>query len=329
MRFETKILITFFSLYVISVSLFNLFIAYNLVNQYEKEVAEKAKRIVDRSIQGYTVEVPPYLRIEREDDRLRINKDFAPLTFYKGSLIFIKKNYIYSKVINFLRSLFLAETAVMIFITGVFYLFISRAYRREQEYRNILTITLLAFSHRMGNFLASLKLALETSINPQKTVQKIDRIKRLTTLLEEDFAKNSRLLNSLFKGYGIEKENVDILSQIREIVFDLKKRHRHKILRLTYDKTRSFSIKTNPFLLKMLLQILLENSFKYSENKIRIKLSGSRKKICLFISNDVVPERIHGSGIGLEIARYIVKSLKIGLKTKATKTRYMVLLELS
>ncbi len=329
MRFELKVVGTVLIFLAVAFSALNTVLFFSLIEEYESETIRYSRPIVDALTEGYEVDTPPHILIsnERLADRW---KEYDLITLYRGMFVYVKRGYFYDKAKSFMISTFLTEVLITLIITGTFYLLLSKFYRSEKRYRDLLGIILLASAHRMGNFLSSLKLSLEIlkkESHGAKNEEKIKKLARQADLLEEDFKKNLKTLNSIMDK-NVPNENISLLRTVREITFHYKKRYPDKLVYIKGRNKDEFQIKTNPALLQNLVDILIENAFMHSSRVIKLRLKNSRNKICLLITNDILDERSSGSGIGLEIARYLTKLLGAHIYQNARGKRFKTLITL-
>ncbi len=310
MRFELKVVATVLIFLSISFSILNAVLFFNLVQEYESQTIRYSRPLVDAMIEGKEIEVPTHLLISSE--RIAdIWNEYDLITLYKGMFVYVKKGYFYEIAKRFMLSTFLTEVLITLLITGTFYILLSKFYKSEKQYRALLGIILLASAHRMGNFLSSLKLSLEMLNRESIGTKSEERIKKLTRqagLLEEDFKKNLHILNAIMDR-STSPEEVDLLRTVREITFTYKKRFPDRLVYIKANQNGKFKVKTNRALLYNLIDIIIENSFVHSSKVIRLRLRESGSRICLMLTNDIQKERTSGSGIGLEIARYLTKLL--------------------
>jgi hypothetical protein len=85
-------------------------------------------------------------------------------------------------------------------------------------------------------------------------------------------------------------------------------------LRKRFFKIKAFKSFKNRSDIEAIIQIILENAFKYSENKVYIKIYKSN----LIIKNDIKNEIESGSGLGLLIVEELSKlnNLKVIKRVK-------------
>ena len=329
MRFELKVVATVLIFLSISFSILNAVLFFNLIQEYESQTIRYSRPLVDAILEGKDIEIPAHLLITSERLADRWN-EYDLITLYKGMFVYVKKGYFYEIAKRFMLSTFLTEVLITLLITGTFYILLSKFYKSEKRYRELLGIILLASAHRMGNFLSSLKLSLEMLKRESKGTRNEERIKKLTRqagLLEEDFKKNLQTLNSIMDR-SKPSEEVDLLRTVREITFHYKKRFPDRLVYVKAPQNGSFTVKANRALLYNLIDILIENAFVHSSKVIRLRVRSGPNRICLMITNDIREERTSGSGIGLEIAEYLTKLLKAGLSQNIKSGRFKTLITL-
>ena len=329
MRFELKVVATVLIFLSISFSILNAVLFFNLVQEYESQTIRYSKPLVDALLEGREVEVPAHILITGERLANRWN-DYDLITLYKGMFVYVKKGYFYEITKRFMLSTFLTEVLITLLVTGTFYILLSKFYKSEKSYRDLLGIILLASAHRMGNFLSSLKLSLEMLNRESIGTKSEERIKKLTRqagLLEEDFKKNLHILNSIMDR-STNPEEIDMLRTVREITFQYKKRFPERLVYVKANQNGKFKVKANRALLYNLIDILIENAFVHSSKVIRLRLRDAGSRVCLLIANDIKEERTSGSGIGLEIAEYLTNLLNAKLNQNLRGAMFKTLLTL-
>ena len=329
MRFELKVVATVLLFLSVAFSILNAVLFISLSQEHEGDIIRYSRPLVDAIIEGTKVEVPAHILItsERLADRW---EEYDLITLYRGMFVYVKKGYSYEKTRQFMVSIFVTEILITLIITATFYILLSKFYSSEKRYRDLLGIILLASAHRMGNFLSSIKLSLETfkkELKDTRGEEKLNKLSRQVGLLEEDFKKNLQILNSILDR-STSLEEVDVLSMVREISFHYKKRYPGKLLYIKTSRNGQFRLKTDRALLNNLIDILIENAFLHSAKEIKIRLRKSKGKVCILITNDIKEGRMSGSGIGLEIADYISKLLKVNIHQNIKNSRFKTLLTL-
>lgn len=193
----------------------------------------------------------------------------------------------------------------------LFYLILSRHSEKEKKYREFLEVTILALSHKFGNFLSAMKVNVE--------ITKSSKSERALKNMEEYLTKMQEEINSLIEILKRAKEENIKIVNIRDTIeqtikmLDIKERTVRKELQNQW-------IEADVNILENILFILLHNSYKYSKNFIHIKMIEGKT---LVIRNDI-QHRIGGSGIGITIAERLCQLSGWKFKIRTSKKYFNV-----
>ena len=175
--------------------------------------------------------------------------------------------------------------------------------------KDYLEIVLLVISHKLGNFLSIQKINLEI-IKEKCNLNAVNRLNYAFDFIERDFKLTLNILKNI--------ENIDFQGDkvnVKDLIEDILRNFDLKYVKL---KLKNISIKTNKNDLENLLYILIENSIKYSKNKIYIRMCLNERKLLIAIKNDI-GHVITGRGLGLELAKFLAKKNNWKLYTKSKK----------
>jgi signal transduction histidine kinase len=192
-------------------------------------------------------------------------------------------------------------------IISIYYL-TSIYLKKEERYKQFLQLMILSISHKLGNKISSLNINLEL-IKSSCNNQAVNRLEKSLISLNEDL---KTLLNT-FKKLQFERKEEEERFRVDELVLKLLEEFKpfEKKVFLKLKPLKSFKNRSD---IEAIIQIILENAFKYSENKVYIKIYKSN----LIIKNDIKNEIESGSGLGLLIVEELSKlnNLKVIKRVK-------------
>ena len=197
-------------------------------------------------------------------------------------------------------------------IISIYYL-TSIYLKKEERYKQFLQLMILSISHKFGNKISSLNINLEL-IKSICNNQAVDRLEKSLTSLNEDL---KTLLNT-FKKLQFERKEEEKF-KADELVLKLLEEFK-PFEKKVFLKLKPLKSSKNRSDIEAIIQIILENAFKYSENKVYIKIYKSN----LIIKNDIKNEIESGSGLGLLIVEGLSKlnNLKV---IKRVKVKYFTI----
>ena len=206
----------------------------------------------------------------------------------------------YSKMVILWETFLVFGSIILIYYLTSIYL------KKEERYKQFLQLMILSISHKLGNKISSLNINLEL-IKSICNNQAVNRLEKSLTSLNEDL---KTLLNT-FKKLQFERkeeERFRVDELVLKLLEEFKPFEKKVFLKL---KPLSFKNRSD---IEAIIQIILENAFKYSENKVYIKIY----KTNLIIKNDIKNEIESGSGLGLLIVEGLSKlnNLKVIKRVK-------------
>lgn len=231
--------------------------------------------------------------------------------------------FVPAQILEILKRLFfhllLWELVLAIAISYVFFkLFYSYVLQKE-EFDEFLTILFQSISHKFGNWLSAQKINL-ILVKENQDIEAIECMQKSIDFMEKDLRQILQVVSTFQSGkYSIE--NIDVAKLITDIIKELTPLYFKNI------KIHLQSIKINALKveIKLMLFLLLENAFKYSQNKIFIR-TGKFKKKYFFVSNDINDNISSGSGLGLFLVKKIVKKRNIYFRVKQENGRFLALI---
>ena len=230
-------------------------------------------------------------------------------------------------------------------ITLVFYLILSKQEKDKIEFFHVM-------AHRFRSPITIIKWYLELSANESieglndKQKEYFLEIRKASERLNETIDSLIVLLQMQSHKLIIKKETVDIKNLIGQIIQGLQfKIERHRLhLQEIYPKDHEMTIQTDPKLLSIVLQNLIENSVKYTpENgNLIVKIDFLNKKLSIEIKDSGcgIPKQKRSSilaesvsskdmSFSLYLVRLILKEMKANINFKSEEnvgTTFSVLL---
>ncbi len=316
MKFETKVLLSFIATIVAGFSIVNFLSVVYLKLLIDEQLNKEIKYIHKLYKFNPNIKLPEYILISREPN----TPNGYEIIDYTGEyFIFVKKDHIQGKLKNFSLFLFLWESVFIVALVLTFYRVIWVYLKKEQNMKDMFRILLLAFTHRLGNFLSIQRINLELL----EETKAVDRLKSNLKKLNTEYEKLLTSIVKIQEGSGLGKERINLRERISDIV---DREVRGRDIRLILD-LRDAYVSLNPLYTDILLSSLVENSFKYAQTYVHIKLCLSKKgKPVLIIRNDFRSVQEGGTGIGLQIVRFVSQKLGVSLRYKIKKT-FTVILE--
>ena len=316
---ETRIVLLIFLMLTLSQSLLSIYIYSKVRDMLIDHLHTQAKVL---STVGGSPAVP-YMKTGNSPNP----PDGFTLFSYTGNkYIYLKEEYIYRSLKGILSDILVIQIITTLSFTLLLYYLLRLFIRREREKAEFIKLLHLITSHRMGNYLSSIKVNLEL-LRESYSPKALERMLRITEFLELNHRKNLRILNDLVQAEELRRktEQIKLKNLIEKTCNSLKSLNPDRNIRI-YGK--DIALSANPTLLGSLIELLLENAFKYSRSQIRVKLCITEIKPLLIIRNDLEGDVARGSGIGLQVAGYMSKLLGAKLKTRVKKNHYLTLLVL-
>ncbi len=224
---------------------------------------------------------------------------------------------------NFLIVL-LSFELVFVFSVSLVFLQLLKQYTDEKAAtQNFFELLLEIISHKLGNFIAGQKvnMALIDTPGSQKTVA---RMKKSILLMEQDLADLLSTLSAIRENtlrFGLKID----LSELIE-----RERQKYQCGLNVRDKDKEVVIGGPGYKLKkaehaFIIGLLLENAFKYSSKKVRIRAGHFRDRAYFFVSNDIARDRSGGLGTGLTIVSHICGKHNCTFKLGNSKKNFRAL----
>ncbi len=228
-------------------------------------------------------------------------------------------NYSESLLKEFTKNFFLWELAFVISVVYIFYRFVYIYIKQKRETQQIFRIILQAISHKFGNFLSIQKINIQLLDN--KNSETVRRLQNSIYLIESDLYQIISILKN-FESQDLRQRPIEISEIIRNL---LQKNIYNKDLKL-FLRLHDVKVKSISLIIETILSLLIENAFKYANQKIAIRTGIYQKNVYVYISNDIKPVISPGSGLGLKIAHLLGEKSGARLISKSRQTLYQVLL---
>ncbi len=209
-------------------------------------------------------------------------------------------------------------------ISGVF--FIHRLFnvhlKHKRETQEIFKGLFQAVSHRFGNFLATQKVII-TLLTNNPHPEAIKRLEQNVSLMERDFLQLVAVLKN-FESTPFVRKRVKLSEIVYQVVEELESTLYSKEYRIKI--TGDCSLNVEPLLLKTVINLLLDNSFRYGKKEIYIRCGRTKGQVYCFISNDIKPSSPKGTGLGLKLSRYFANLTGGSISTREKKERFSTLI---
>ena len=321
LNFETKVLLIFVAVLTFGLSMINVvsFLFYKLYLQ--QSIQEKVQILYLLSKNNKSYKAPGYLLIT---NRFIFNDKYE-LIYYnhlEDKYVYLLKSYVNNKLKNFAQLLIVWDFVLIISLISILYFTIGRYLKKEIETKKYLETVLLAVSHKLGNFLSIQKINLEI-IENKCSIHAVKRLKQVFNTVEKDFKFTTEILKKISSGEKNYKE-IYIDRFIKEIVSNFSEILGTKKVKL---RLKPIKLKLNYDDMKNLIYILIENAVFHSMEKIYIKICEDRKYVYFFIKNDISLNFKGGSGVGLEIAKFLAEREGIDLIIR-TKKNFLTVLKI-
>ena len=295
MSFQTKLFIIFAVVIVLIFSVINFVTLYFFKEEQQRHFEETLSL---------------YQKIFEKDKNYPL-----PLHIKRyGEELIIDQNYLDERFKKYTKTVLLWESLLVVVLMFLFYRILSTLSKKEIEYEEFLKLLIFVISHKIGNFLSVMETNLEIlKIKPENRV--IERIQNSCNILNEEITKTIQTVKKL-PSYKSKKQSVNLKDIVLEILKQFEPKH---ILKLSL---QDIFVNLDRVAIETILFLIFDNAFKYSKNKIHIKLC--HKGIA--VRNDFA-ELGKGSGVGLQIVEYLAKKSGYTLKYRAKGEHFLLTLK--
>ena len=295
MSFQTKLFITFAIVVVLIFSVIN-FITLYFFNEEQQRYFEETLSL--------------YQKIFEKD------KNY-PLPLYikrYGNELIVDKNYIDERFKKYAKTVLLWESLLVLLLMYIFYRLLVAISKKEIEYEEFLKLLIFVMSHKIGNFLSVMKTNIEIlKIKPESRI--IERLHKSCNILNEEITKTIETVKKL-PAFRKDTKEINLKEILTKIISKFETRK--KIILSLKDSLT----KTNEETIEIILFLIIDNAFKYSNSKIHIK----NFKKCIAVRNDIA-ESDKGSGVGLQIVDYLAKKSGYTVKYRAKGEHFILILK--
>ncbi|ODA45003.1 sensor histidine kinase [Thermodesulfovibrio sp. N1] len=232
---------------------------------------------------------------------------------YDKELI-IDQNYIDDRFKKYAKTVLLWESLLVLLLMYLFYRVLVAISKKEIEYEEFLKLLIFVMSHKIGNFLSVMKTNLEIlRIKPENRI--IERLHTSCNILNEEITKTIETVKKL-PAFRKDIKEINLKEILTKIISKFETRK--KIILSLKDSLT----KANEETIEIILFLIIDNAFKYSNSKIHIKIF----KKFLAVRNDIA-ESDKGSGVGLQIVDYLAKKSGYTIKYRAKGEHFLLTLK--
>ncbi len=323
LSFRKKIFLYFFVSLFIGFAVINFVSLKFLKDRLEENLKNDIHLIEKLAEKDKLEETHPFIKFSKTPID---NNEFEIVKKTDKGFILVKKDYIKNQLREFFLTIITWEIILIVVLSFIVYKIISFSIKKEEDIKETLEVFVLAFTHKLKNFLGIQKVNIEI-LKMSCQNKALTRLEKAYILMEKDFEILIQTLKALreFKEH-IEEINIKTITE--EVIKELEKVYPEKSIFIKLD---DFKVKADKKDIKNILFVILENSFKYSKKNIFVV--GKREAeenqkgydYILEVRNDI-DFREKGSGVGLEIAKFLAKKYGWELEGKLNvyKTRYIV-----
>lgn len=311
MRFETKLLILLVIALIVGFSIINITSVVYTRNLIEDSLVKEAYLYSKLLLYNRGERYPEYFFISEEP----VLKEGYKIIAYTGRhYVSVKDEYVKDKLSSYITFMLFWEASIIVVLLMVFYYTNYRYLKRERTNRELLSLVLMALTHRLGNFLAVHRVNVELITQPKLQ----QRLKKSISILENTYNSAIETMEALRAGQEEPREYIDLSHMLLETAV-LYGDMTDKSIRLQVNS--GVRVRANPTYIRMLVDTLIDNAIKYSAGRVYIRLLRYKGRSILIVRNDIAErENITGSGMGLKIAKYICEQLNFKIKIKTRKT---------
>ncbi len=314
MKFETKTFIYFLAILIIGLSIINSISIFYFKLNFEQELSNEAKLVGELVNLNPNTELPFYFKYS---EKFELDPDYEIILKTNSGYIYVNKIYKYSKIKSYALILFLWESALVLLLIYLFYITVLRYLKKEEETKKFLELFILALTHKLGNFLSIQKLNLELIKTKCGNLKALERLEKSYQFMEKDFNLSLKVLKNI-KNIDNQKKLINLKDIIENILKQFETELEEKDLKL---RLKDAYVRINETDAENIFFNLIENSIKYSENKIYIRIFKTKKNICVAVKNDIGASE-KGSGVGELIINYLVGKYG-GKYIKKVKKEYL------
>ncbi|HHW20911.1 hypothetical protein [Thermodesulfovibrio thiophilus] len=295
MSFQTRLFITLVVAVVTALTVINFVTLYFFIEQQQRNEKEI---------------IAVYQEI------LKLNKTYplpAHIKNYQNELM-MDRSYAYQRLKEYSKTLLIWESILVLILLFLFYRVLIVMVKKERETEDFLTLLIFVLSHKIGNFISVIKTNIEIlKIKPDQAI--FDRLCSQCNLLNDEIKKTMDTIKKLpFLSKNREKVNVKQM-----LLNTVSKFYTEQTVRIT---ARDVFLETNPETFETIIFLLLDNSFKYADSKVHIKIFNN----AIAIRNDI-SDVSKGAGVGLQIVNFLSKKIGLNFKYRAKTDHFLALID--
>ena len=316
---KTKILIYFTVALTFGFFIINIVSFFYIKNYIDKNLEKDIEIYKKIYIYKDKRKLIPYLHITDKRENV---EDTDIVGKIDDKYIVVDRKKLYERLIHYIITLFLWEIFIMVLVLTLANKLVQSTIDKEKEIKGILEVFILAFTHKLKNFLGIQKVNVEIlkiAFNKKALI----RLEKAYLLMEKDFEILIQALKSL-REFREKREELDIKKIFEEIVKELASIYPEKSILL---QLKSFIVKADEKDVKNILFVILENAFKYSEKRIFVTYSDDKNFYTIKVSNDIYFQE-KGTGVGLEIAKFLAKKYNWEIQNEAKENEYVLYLKI-
>ncbi len=258
--------------------------------------------------------LPKHIKITRHYGKI---DNFQLFGGYNGHFVYFSKDYMKRDMDKFVFTLILWEFALSFLLIVMVYTVLRHFSKKEQRHKEFLSFLLGAISHKFGNFLSVQRLNLELIETRNK--KPLERLKEAYVFMEKDFKNIVKMIKDSENANSMKYDVEDVIKDTLDLFKDSLS---NKEVSLSIVNAK---ITSNGNDFYNVIHELIENSIKYSENKIDIKTIKKNKMLYVVISNDIGAKK-SGSGFGLSLVKYISSKNRWHFETKVVEEQFQAAL---
>jgi len=316
---KTKILLYFSVALILGFSIINTVSFFYIKSYIDKNLSKDVeifKRIYMYEDQSKLI---PYLKIVDSNQNINQNDIVGKVD---GKYIVVDKGKVYTELIHFIISISLWEIFILFIILIIANHLVQITIDKEKELKGILEVFILALTHKIKNFLGIQRVNIEIlKINFNEKA--LMRLEKAYMLMEKDFEILIQALKSL-REFRDKREEIDLKTVLEEIIKELESIYPEKSI---FIKLSSFKVKADRTDVKNIFFVILENAFKYSEKRIFITDSMEKNIYTIKVLNDISFQE-KGSGVGLEIAKFLANKYNWEIFNQSSDDEYIVYIKI-
>jgi len=318
MKLKTEIKLLLLIAFILSIG-FSV-INFISVSSYRSQLYQKVKSEADLYqvllLYDLDIQLPKYFKLSATVPT--DYKTWEILGKVKDHFLLLNVKELNREILRYAFFLFAWELPVLLLTIFVVYKATSLYLKRERESKEFVKLFFLLFTHKLGNFLSLDRLSIELLLQKYGNDRSLLRLKRSYELLEDDFKKSLNYMKAFEEEE--EPEIVDVSAVLKDLLYKYHSYYPSRNLEVSLFPIR---VKARKGDIESLLQLLVENAFKYSSSFVKVESAKTKKGFMLSILNDVGPAS-SGSGIGLKMAQFLASKLGWKMELYPQDERFLV-----